>query len=331
MQNISQPLGKWERLLCKQNIISWAFAWAALSLFTYIFFSGAASGVERPFWYRIFTAYFLQNIPSLVAGILCIRNGLSKRIPSGSKVWLLMGIALISYLIGNIFFSSWELIWHLNSTGSLGDPFFVIFYLCLSLAMLIAIRTKRVRLKMYQWSIILGIVTYSSMIAVWVLKPPATSTEIVAPVAIVQTTTTNSPATATTAPTITPPAAEPEVTAPEWVMFFDGILKPYGTMLNSFYVWSDVFLLVLAIVMILAFWSGRLSNAWQFNAQAIACYYIADMWFAYAGNHIKDYQGGFMVEVFWILGAIQFAVAAGVEFDHMLSLQDIEEPLMETY
>jgi hypothetical protein len=330
MQNISQPSGKWERLLCKQNIISWAFAWAALSLFTYVSFSGAAAGVERPFWYRIFTAYFLQNIPTLVAGVLCIRNGLSRRMPSGNRFWLLMGIALISYLIGNIFFSSWELIWHLNSTGSLGDPFFLIFYLCLSLAIIIAIRSKDVRLKMYHWSIMLGIATYAGMIAVWVLKPP-TSAEIVAPVAVVQTTTTASPATATTAPAITPAAAEPEVIAPEWVMFFDGILKPYGTTLNSFYVWSDVFLLVLAIVMILAFWSGRLSNAWQFNAQAITCYYIADMWYAYAGNHVKDYQGGFTLEVFWILGAIQFAVAAGIEFDHMLSLQRQEESLMEIY
>jgi hypothetical protein len=73
--------------------------------------------------------------------------------------------------------------------------------------------------------------------------------------------------------------------------------------------------------MILAFWGGRLSNAWQLNAQAITCYYIADMWFAYAGNQIKDYQGGFMLEVFWILGAIQFGVAASIEFEYMLARQ----------
>jgi hypothetical protein len=322
MHNTLQPLGKWDRLCSKQNIVYWAFAWAALSLFTYIFFSGSAGGVERPFWYRIFTAYFLQNVPTLVAGILCIRNGLSRRMPSGRQVWLLMGIALISYLIGNIFFSSWELVWQLNSTGSLGDPFFVIFYFCLSLAILTAITSKRVRLQMYQWSIILGIVTYAVMIAMWILKPPATSAEIATPVAveIIQTTTSNSSKPAPTAPIIVAPS-EPEVTAPGWVMFFDGIFKPYGSMLNNFYVWSDVFLLVLAVMMILGFWGGKLSNAWQFNAQAIACYYVADMWFAYAGNHVKDYQGGFTLEVFWILGAIQFAIAAGVEFEHMLARQ----------
>jgi hypothetical protein len=319
MLNISQTLEKWEYLWRKQNVIYWAFCWAALSLFTYVFFSGSAQSTDRPFLYRIFTAYILQNIPSLVAGILCIRNGLSRRMPSGSQVWLLMGIALISYFIGNIFFSSWELVWHLNSAGSLGDPFFIIFYICLSLAMLIAITSKRVRLKIYQWAIILVISAYAATIAMWILKPPATSPTVETPAAIVQNSTANPTATAATAPSITAP--EPEITAPGWVMFFDGIFKPYSSTLNSFYVWSDVFLFALAIIMILAFWGGRLSNAWLVNAQAILCYYIADMWFAYAGNHIKDYQGGFMLEVFWILGAIQFGVAAGLEFEHMLARQ----------
>jgi hypothetical protein len=324
----SQTLGRWEHLWRKQNVIYWAFVWSALSLFIYIFFSGPAQGVERPFWYRILTAYVLQNVPTMCAGILCIRNGLSNRMPSGSKVWLLMGIALISYFLGNIFFSSWELVWHLNSTGSLGDPFFVIFYMCLSLAMFIAIAGKHVKLKIYQWAIVAGISLYAATIAMWILKPPASSPAEVpaASTSIVQTqnTATDNPAptTSTTAPDIAKPdSEEPTPTAPGWVMFFDGIFKPYGQMLNIFYVWCDVVLFTLAAAMILAFWGGRLSNAWQVNAQAITCYYIADMWFAYAGNQIPDYKGGFMLEVFWILGAIQFGVAASIEFDHMLARQ----------
>jgi hypothetical protein len=321
MLDLSQVLGKWEHLWRKQNVFYWAFGWAALSLFTSILFSGSAQSTDRPLWYRIFTAYFLENIPLLIAGILCIRNGLSRRMPSGSQVWLLIGIALISYLIGNIFFCSWELVWQLNSAGSLGDPFFVIFYVCLSLAMLIAITSKRVRLKLYQWAIVMGIGVYAAMIAIWILKPPVISPSIAtsAPV-IVQNSATN-PLAAITAPSITKPS-EPENTAPGWVMFFDGIFKPYSSILNSFYVWSDVVLLILAIVMILAFWGGRLSKAWQINAQALLCYYIADMWLAYASNHIKDYQGGFFLEVFWILGAIQFGLSANIEFDHMLVRQE---------
>ncbi len=285
----------------------WGFVWSALSILIYMFFSGSAQSTDRPIWYRILTAYILQNVPTLIAGLLCIRNGLSRRMPSGSKVWLLIGIALISYFIGNIFFSSWELIWHLNSTGSLGDPFFCIFYICLSLAMAIAVGSKRVRLRIYQWAIVIAISIYATTLVSWILKPPAASLATPIPT----TASSNAPAatsspnlTATsatnTAPDLKPPASEPAPSAPNWVMFFDGILKPYGQTLNGFYVWSDVALFALATVMILAFWGGRLSNAWQVNAQAIICYYIADMWFAYAGNQIKDYQGGFMLEVFWI-------------------------------
>ncbi|WP_295616292.1 hypothetical protein [Chamaesiphon sp. GL140_3_metabinner_50] len=325
MQNISQTLTRYEHLWRKQNVVVWAFGWAALSLLFYMFLSGSAQNTERPFWYRIFTAYILQNVPTICAGLLCIRNGTSSRMPSGSKVWLLMGIALLAYFVGNIFFSSWELVWHLNSTGSLGDPFFVIFYICLLLAMFIAIVSKRVKLKIYQWAIVAGISIYAAAIAMWILKPSATDSSLVptattATSSQVQTTTTNT-STATVAPAIPPPASEPTTTAPGWVMFFDRILKPYGQKLNIFYVWCDVVLLSFAIAMILAFWGGRLSNAWQVNAQGIICFYIADMWFAYAGNHIQDYQGGFMLEVFWILGAIQFGVAASTEFEYMLARQ----------
>ena len=327
MIDLSQTLERWEHLWRKQNVIYWAFGWSALSLFTYIFFSGSAQNIERPFWYRIFTAYVLQNVPTLVAGLLCIRNGLSRRMPSGSNVWLLIGIAQISYFLGNIFFSSWELVWHLNSTGSLGDPFFVIFYVCLSSAMFIAIASKRVKLKIYQWAIVAGISIYAATLVMWILKPPATMPTS-APTSI-ENSAPNNPATATattaTAPDLAPPASEPKTNAPDWIVFLDGIFKPYGQTLNAFYVWCDVVLFALAVVMILAFWGGRLSNAWQINAQAIICFYIADMWFAYAGNQIKDYQGGFMLEDFWIFGAIQFAVAAGIEFEYMLARQQKEE------
>jgi hypothetical protein len=324
--HISKTIGRYEHLWRKDNAIYWAFGWAALSLFTYIFFSGPA-GSERPFWYRIFTAYILQNVPTVVAGLLCLRNGLSRRMPSGSQVWLFIGIALLSYFAGNIFFSSWELVWHLNSSGSLGDPFFVIFYICLSIGMFGMLLSKRVRLNIYQWGLIAGISTYAAIILMWVLKPPASSQVAATPATPAAITQTQSVATSVTptAPEVKP--AEPTTSpAPELVMVFDRLLKPYAQKLNLFYVWSDVFLFALAIVMTLAFWGGRLSSAWQVNAQAIVCYYIADMWLAYAGNQIKDYQGGFMLEVFWILGAILFGVAASIEFEYMLARQKHPEP-----
>ncbi len=244
--------------------------------------------------------------------------------PSGSIVWLLMGIAILSFLIGNIFFSSWELVWHLNSTGSLGDPFFCIFYSFLSLAMVIAVASKRVRLNIYQWLIVIGISIYAATLVTWILKPPASSLAATAPqpailTSQVQGSETTASSNSITTPEVATPVSDSTSNPPDWVMFFDGILKPYGQTLNSFYVWCDVALFSLATMMILAFWGGRISNAWQVNAQAIICFYIADMWYAYAGNQIKDYQGGFMIEVFWIFGAIQFAVAAVTEFEYMLT------------
>jgi hypothetical protein len=113
------------------------------------------------------------------------------------------------------------------------------------------------------------------------------------------------------------------ISAPSWVMFFDSLLKPYGKSLSVFYVWCDVFLFCLAAVMTIAFWGGRLSNAWQVNAQAITCFYIADMWLAYASNHIEGYQSGFMLEIFWIFGTLLFGIAAAIEFEHMLAQQKL--------
>jgi hypothetical protein len=75
--------------------------------------------------------------------------------------------------------------------------------------------------------------------------------------------------------------------------------------------------------MTIAFWGGRLSNAWQVNAQAITCFYIADMWLAYASNHIEGYQSGFMLEVFWIFGTLLFGIAAAIEFEYMLAQQKL--------
>jgi hypothetical protein len=316
MTNLLQPLSTVERLFQTKNILRWAIIFSSVSLFFYLFFSGPTHGVERPLWYRIST-FILQDIALIGAGLVCFRNSFSKQMPSGSKVWLLIGVALVSFLIGNLFFGLWELLWHLDPVGSLGDPFFVFFYVCLCLGMAIAIASKQVKLKIYQWSIVAGITTYAAVMAMWIMTPPPTSANSTAPAAVV--------ATAQSASSPASPIAKPEEVAtpdaPEWVKSIDVVLKPYGQPLSKFYVWCDVALFGLAVAMILAFWGGRLSNAWQVNAQAMICFYIADMWLAYATNHISGYQSGFMLEVFWVFGIVQFGVAAALEFEHMTARQ----------
>jgi hypothetical protein len=311
MTNLLQPLSTSERLLQPKSIVRWSIIFSGISLFFYLFFSGPTHGVERPIWYRIGT-FILQDIALIGAGLVCFRNGFSKQMPSGSKVWLLIGVALFSFLIGNLFFGLWELLWHLDPVGSLGDPFFVFFYICLCLGMAIAIASKQVKLKIYQWSIVAGITTYAAVMAMWIMTPPI-SANSTAPAAVVATAqSASSPASPTAAP-----AEAPTPDAPAWVKSMDDVFKPYGAKLGQFYVWCDVALFGLAVAMILAFWGGRLSNAWQVNAQAMICFYIADMWLAYATNHLSGYQSGFMLEVFWIFGIVQFGVAAALEFEHM--------------
>jgi hypothetical protein len=311
MLNFSTALANGEQLWSKKNIVFWSLCLSGFSLIFYLSFSGPMQGVERSLWYRIVT-YIFQDSALVISGLLCLRNGFSKRMPSGNQVWLLVGVALFSFLIGNLFFSLWELSWHLDPVGSLGDPFFVIFYVCLSLGMLLAIATKRIQLKIYQWAIVAGITLYASIIAGWVMTPPVTGTNSPAVTAVTTAAATPDPASSA-------PALAQTDTAPAWVKSADSLLKPYGQLLSRFYVWCDVALFGLAIAMILAFWGGRLSNAWQVNAQAIICFYIADMWLAYATNHVQGYQSGFMLEVFWVFGIVQFGVAAALEFEHMLT------------
>jgi hypothetical protein len=325
MHKLSQQLSRWEHLWRRQNLTYLAFAWAALALCTFMFFGGSPQNNERPLWYRFFTVYILQNVPLVVAGLLCIRNGLSRRMPSGSQVWLVMGISLFSYLAGNIFFASWDLVWHLNSTGCLGDPFFCLFYVGLFLAMGLAIYNKRSQFKPSHWMISVGISIYAAMGLFWIMQAPSPSVAatVPAPTAIVSAdrSSTTSPEATDPAPSSAPELPEAKSDAPEWVMFFDGMFKPYGSTLNIFYVCCDLLLFTLSLAMILAFWGGRFTNAWQVNAQAIICLYIADMWYAYAGNQIPDYQPGFLIEVCWTLSGIQFAVAAAIEFENMLAKQ----------
>jgi hypothetical protein len=308
--NMSNISSRWEWLWGRRPVLGYAIAWSLLSLVIYITFSGPMSGAERPQWYRFLTAYVLQDIPILVSALLCLRNGLSKRMPSGSWVWLLMGIALASYLIGNIFFTSWELLWHLNSTGSLGDPFFVIFYVVILLAMAAAIKGKRIRLNIYHWIVIAIIAAYSIVLANLIMTPAAgaVSSEV--------------------SEKIVSYGAE----VPGWVAEVDRVLKPHGKNLNLFYVGCDIGLFCMSAIMVFGCWGGQLSQAWRVNAQAIFFIYVADTWYAYAGNQIADYQAGYVLEVGWVLGMVQFGIAATIEFEQTLQRrlqkQNAEEALI---
>jgi hypothetical protein len=283
----------------KNNIIKYSVIWSAISILIYVFFSGPMSGEDRPIWYRFLTAYPMQMLPVFVSGLLCLRNGSSKKMINDNKPWLLIGIALMCFFVGNIFFASWELIWHLNSTGCLGDPFFVAFYVLLLTAMLMVIWQRKIRPNQWQILVIMVIAAYSIGLANVILEPveaPAAPTLPVAEEA-------------------TAPEVAPAVEVPGWVQLADQAIKPYGKNLNVFYIWCDVCLFCLSIAVLFDCWGSRLSKPWQVTSQAVFFIYVADAWYAYAGNRIANYQAGFTLEVFWILGMLQFGVAAAIEFE----------------
>ncbi|TAE60265.1 MAG: hypothetical protein EAZ76_09015 [Nostocales cyanobacterium] len=88
-----------------------------------------------------------------------------------------------------------------------------------------------------------------------------------------------------------------------------------------FYIISDVLLLIIATIMLLAFWGGKVSLSWRMIAAAALCLYIADMWFKYATNSIPNYESGDILEVFWIFSGVLFGMGAALEYEASMSLK----------
>jgi hypothetical protein len=112
------------------------------------------------------------------------------------------------------------------------------------------------------------------------------------------------------------PATVPEATtsAPAWIVAIDEQLKPFATPVGLFYVVADVLLLIIATMLLLAFWGGRFSQSWRMIAAAALSLYIADMWFKWAEKQ-PDYQSGSLPEVFWVFSGVLFAIGAALEYD----------------
>jgi hypothetical protein len=307
MSNRSQELDngnftrRLENLLSKKNIQIWSSSLAIGTVLIYTLFGGLSSNTEHPVWYRIALTAGIQNTALLVSALLCLRNGLHQRMPAGNKAWLILSIATLSYLFGNIFFSAWETLWGLNPAGCLGDPFFVLFYLLVPISMLLTIVKNKMRLEAYQWAFLVAAASLASLIVVVV-------TILIPTIQVAETIKTTT-------------------SAPEWVLAIDRVMKPYANNLNYFYVWSDVFLFTIAVAIVMGFWGMKLNRAWIINSFAVTCYYISDIWLAYASNHIENYQSGFILEIFWIFGALLFGLAAVTEFDIMLTRELNEKKL----
>jgi hypothetical protein len=108
-------------------------------------------------------------------------------------------------------------------------------------------------------------------------------------------------------------AARPAV--PQWVMQMEDHLLPSCTPVNFFYIICDVALLIIAVMLLLAFWGGTFALSWQMIAAAALARYLADMWFKYAATLPTEYTSGGILEVFFVFSGILFAIGAALEFD----------------
>ncbi len=122
-----------------------------------------------------------------------------------------------------------------------------------------------------------------------------------------------------TAPAKAPELAEVKTEAlfpvPDWVEALEKQLAPLQSIINLFYVVADVVLLILATMLLLAFWGGKSSRSWQVIAIAAFFLYLADMWFKYATTKIVDYKSGSLPEVAWVFFGVLFGIGAALEYD----------------
>jgi hypothetical protein len=316
-----------------ENVTYWGIIWSVLSLVCYLSFSVVDSGANRPLWFVLVTTA-LEQIALLVAGMLCWRNWMSSVIPSGKNVWFWFALGMLAFFLGNFWFTLWELLWGLDPGASAGNPFFVFFYIALILGVRTAIVHKELRLTSRQWSIVMGTATFATIIALWLNLNSARAMPTSNPQPI------SSPSISTTASTDrvllsqskTAPSFDSRLDGrgvkqrrivPAWVIEIDKFMQPLISYLNLFYILCDVVLLIFAAILFLGFWGGHLGATWRVIARSVLCFYLADTWFAYANSQVKGYESGFIMEIFWIFGIVQFAIAAALEFDNSIRARQV--------
>ncbi|MEQ9358815.1 hypothetical protein [Coleofasciculus chthonoplastes] len=322
-----------QSLLTGQNIVYLGIGWAVVSMLFFLLFSVKPPGEEYPFWYS-FSTYLLECLPFLGAALLCYRNWRSPQIASGRNVWLGIGLGMLFYFIANVIFGVWELYFGLDPDVSPADFFYVISYICIGWGMILAVLPRRLNLEWKQWVTVGLIAALGIALAVWVLLAPPVAVESEANNSVLPTTES---ATARVSPRLvaslslrvavspTEAAATPEAEVPEtgklpgWVISLDQALSPLSKTLNFVYIVFDVFLLIIASTLLLAFWGGRFAQSWRMIAAATFSLYIADMGFKAYGALAKargqEYESGGLLDVFFIFSALLFAIGAALEYD----------------
>ncbi len=334
MSSTSEKSSTSPSLLSAQTLVIVGIVWAVMALLFFLLFSVPLSEDKGlPLWYRIGT-YIFECGAYLGASLVCFRNWKSPHMVSGRNVWLGIGLGMLFYFIAGVLFGIWELYFEVSPDVSPADAFYLGSYVVLIGGMVIAVSSKRLNLEIWQWGLLAGIAAFGIVVAIWVAAPDSWRAQLGMGVPAQEVVTgaaptekgkgkapaiENSSQSKAKAATAAKPAAEEETEsskAPAWVMALDEQLSPYAYAINLFYIVGDVFLLIIATALLLAFWGGRFSQSWRMIAAATFSLYIADMYFKWRDTQAEGaYQSGSLLEVFFVFSAILFGIGAILEHD----------------
>lgn len=338
MSSTSEKSSTSTSLLSAQTLVIVGIVWAVMALLFFLLFSVPLSQEDGlPPWYSIGT-YVFECGAYLGASLVCLRNWKSPHMASGRNVWLGIGLGMLFYFIAGVLFGIWELYFELDPDVSPADAFYLGSYVVLIGGMVLAVTSKRLNLEFWQWGLLAAIAAFGIAVAIWVAAPDSWRQQLgmapAAPQEVVTGSAPDSTAAKGKAPALdnsaqskakgTAAAAAKSASeesaeatkAPEWVMALDKQLSPYAYAINLFYIVGDVFLLIIATALLLAFWGGRFSQSWRMIAAATFSLYIADMYFKWRDTQAEgSYQSGSLLEVFFVFSGILFGIGAVLEHD----------------
>jgi hypothetical protein len=295
-----QPSSPSKFSLSTEIIVAAGICWSLLTLYCAVAFSMPLPGQEVPSWYVIL-GYIFDGVAYLGAALLCLRNWLCSQLLSDRRIWLFFSLRSWLYLLANFFFGYWELGLERFPDVSLADPFYIASYLCLLWGMLLAVRSRQVHLKTWQYVAIAGLVALGIWLGWLSSFPPSESQTTLASTASILE------------PTVVAQSAV-EKEAPGWVLGVEKSLAPLAGVLSLLYVASDVFLLVLAGTLVLTFWGGRFSRTWTVIATSALLLYAADIRYAYVISR-GNFETGGLLDTLWVFSGILLSIGAALEYD----------------
>jgi hypothetical protein len=270
------------------KVTAWGTTFLVFVLTIYLMFGITEIGAVRPDWFKFITSFF-STIALSGTFSLCWRNSLQAHIPSGKKVWGLFSWATIAILMSQMLTILWELVFGLKSGASPADLFNVAFYILTIWGLGLVMAQQKISLSRLHMLMVGIVAVAATIIAMQIMISATFSTST-------------------------------SVSSVAWANSIDKLFQPLVESFGLFYLFADLSLIVMAAILFLGFWGGRMGTTWQVVAQGLACIYLADMRFAFLAK-TGGYESGDLLEVFWIAGFVQLSIAAALEWENAHRVQ----------